>query len=143
MGFYLRAGRTMIIGDAAPFLEDLSVGLYYDPAVMLNTLNRLATFRKELPFDTLLSGHYGPMYGKEIGEYLDECSDYVSAYEGRVLGRVKAGTEGATLGEVAQATAEELGKSYDAVALVTSHGHLKDLQIRGLLREAGGRWTIA
>ena len=143
VGFYLSAGRTMIIGDATPFLEDLSVGLYYDPAVMLNTLNRLATLRKELPFDRLLSGHYGPMYGEQIGEYLGECSDYVSAYEGRVLGRVKAGREGATLGEVAQATAEELGKSYDAVALVTSHGHLRDLQSRGLLREAGGRWTIA
>ena len=132
VGFYLSAERTMIIGDATPFLEDLSVGLYYDPAVMLKTIERLAALRKELPFDTLLSGHYDPMRGKEIDVYLSQCSDYVAEYEGLVLERVRAAREGATLGDVAQAAAEALGKSYDAVALVTSHGHLKDLRSRDL-----------
>jgi glyoxylase-like metal-dependent hydrolase (beta-lactamase superfamily II) len=143
VGFYLYAERTMIIGDATPFLEDLSVGLYYDPVVMLKTIERLAALRRDLPFDALLSGHYDPMRGKEIDVYFSQCSDYISAYEGLVLGRVKAAREGATLGEVAQTTAEALGKSYDAVALVTCHGHLKDLQARDLVREVGERWTMA
>lgn len=143
VGFYVSAGRIMIIGDATPFMEDLSVGLYYDPAVMLNTLTRLATLRKELPFETLLSAHYEPMRGKEIDEYVDLCLAYLAAYEGRVLERVREARGGATLGDVARAVAEGLGKAYDAVALVTSHGHLKDLSSRGLLREVGGLWTMA
>ena len=143
VGFYLSAERTMIIGDATPFMEDLSVGLYYDPAMMLNTLKRLAALHNELPFDTLLSAHYDPMRGEEIDKYLGECSDYVAEYEGRVLERVREARGGVTLGDVARAVAEALGKSYDAVALATSHGHLKDLSTRGLLQEVGGRWTLA
>jgi hypothetical protein len=84
----------MIIGDATPFLEDLSVALYYDPAVMLMTLRRLAELRRELPFETLLSGHYAPMHGGEIDSYLDCCAAYVSPFEEVVPERVKASSAG-------------------------------------------------
>jgi glyoxylase-like metal-dependent hydrolase (beta-lactamase superfamily II) len=143
VGFYWRAGRTMIIGDAAPFLEDLSVALYYDPAVMLTTVRRLAALRKELPFATLLSGHYAPMREGEIDLYLDGCVAYVSTFERTVLDRVKASSAGATLGEVSQTTADCLRKSYDAVALVTSLGHLKALEAQRSLRRVGDRWMNA
>ena len=143
VGYYQRDSRTMIIGDATPFLEDLSLALYYDLKVMRNTLGRLQSLRHELPFDTLLSSHYPPMRGAEIDHHLQECLGYMLAIEEIVVKQVCASGHGATHAEIAQAAAQTFGKGYDFVALTTSYAHLKDLEARGGIVQKNGRWIPA
>lgn len=143
VGFYRRSSRTMIIGDATPFLEDLSLALYYNLAVMRDTIHRLQSLRQELPFDTLLSSHYPPIRGAQIDDYLQACLDYLLAFEEIVMKRVCASAYGATHAEVAQAAAQTLRKGYDFVALTTTYAYLKDLEARGAIVQTNGRWIAA
>jgi glyoxylase-like metal-dependent hydrolase (beta-lactamase superfamily II) len=140
VGYYMKEAGIMIIGDATPFMEDLSLALYYDVEIMRSTINRLRSLRKTLPFDTLLSAHYPPMRGAKIDDYLQECLNYMATFEEIVMKTVRASSDGANHGGVAQAAAQAIGKENDFVALTTSYAHLKDLEARGVIVEKDGHW---